>query len=103
MNSNLTVGITTNRRFSESSVDNLYKSEESIKRPGLNKRMGCNDFVNTKNPTDQFSNRRKCPRFYNEDDDDGDGCCCFDGGKRKKHINDAIDVGIRVMLVFIFM
>ncbi|XP_014088745.1 PA-phosphatase related-family protein DDB_G0275547 [Bactrocera oleae] len=103
MNSNLNVDITPNRRFSESSADELYRSDESTKRTALNKIMGYKALVNTNNSNAQLSNRRKCPRFSNDDDDDGESCCCFDGDNRKRRLSDAIDVGIRVMLVFIFI
>lgn len=103
MNSNRNVVIPTNRRFSESSADELYRSEEPIKQAGLNESMWCNDLVNTNNTTAQLSNSRKCPRFYNDDEDEGDSCCCFYGGHKRKRLSDAIDVGIRVMLVFIFI
>ncbi|XP_018788002.1 PREDICTED: phospholipid phosphatase 5 [Bactrocera latifrons] len=103
MNSNLNVGITMNRRFSESSADDLYRSEKSTKRATLNKIMDYKNCDNTNNTNAQLYNRGKCPRFSNNDDDDGEGCCCFDGGKGKKRLSDAIDVGIRVMLVFIFI
>ncbi|XP_036322562.1 phospholipid phosphatase 5 isoform X1 [Rhagoletis pomonella] len=94
-------GASMNRRFSESSADELYRSTESFKRSSWNQNMH-------KELLNNDRQKRKtgcCFRFcrYDDDDEDIGGCCCFVGGSRKNRISDAIDVGIRVMLVFIFI
>ncbi|CAD6991741.1 unnamed protein product [Ceratitis capitata] len=95
-------GTLSNRRFSESSADEVHRCEESIKLAAWNNNMSLNNSVNICSKTFQ-SNRKSCSRFQPDEIDERSGCCHFGGGHRKKRISDAIDVGIRVMLVFIFI
>ncbi|XP_053958215.1 phospholipid phosphatase 5 isoform X2 [Anastrepha ludens] len=92
-----------NRRFSESSADELYRSDESFKQGGWNQNMRNELLMNSSIALASKRRNGNCPRFHGDDVDDGNGCCCFGGGSKKNRISDAVDVGIRVLLVFIFI
>ncbi|XP_067645252.1 phospholipid phosphatase 5-like [Eurosta solidaginis] len=99
---------TTFRRFSESSADEFHRSDVSLKRPNdwNNKNMWRHEFmVNSNIPTTQHlkKSRGYCPSNHNQDDDEGGNfCCCYSIGSRRNRISDAIDIAIRVLLVYIF-